>query len=410
MNKIKLCSLLVVSLFLTGCNGILDRQVEEEIIVIEEVEDQDQMIISPNLNTPENYYRTVLQEGDYRQSEARGLVTQAINNRLDIKQLELGLMELASTKFPQSEYYFQEGQYLEGSLINRWLRRYDENRETHVEGLNPPLPEGDYTFLSEETEILSSEERRLRVSHERQLHEEEPAYLSHIMEHNYLRDVGDGSIELGGFVLGISLNSVYSFQIVDERGLTHPFEVNLEDEIILEEGKKIASEVLDRVRQRENLANVPIVIALYQEERRQAIIPGTFVAMTVVEPGRRIERWETVDDAHYFFPSSSATANHRDDATRFDNFKQDIDGFFNNYIGIVGKGRYKNNQLQELTIDINLQSNGKAEIIAMTQYITDRLKHFPENLTVQVYLTSLEGAESIIVRHANEQPFVHIYR
>lgn len=373
--KRKLSSLLIPILFLTGCIGILDRQVEEEIIVIEETDDQDQVIISPNLNTPENYYRTVLHEGDYRHSEARGLVSRAINNRLDIKQLEIGLMELASTRFPQSEFYFQEGQYLKGSLINSWLRRYDPESKDHKEGLNPPLPEV--------TEDLDQMENWERVRYERDRHENQPSYLSHIMEHNYLKETEPGSIELGGLVLGISLNSVYYYETERYGPL---YDLVLDEEDILEEGKRIASEVLNRVRESGDLANVPIMIALYKEERRQAIVPGAFIAMTVVDPGESIKRWEAIGDAHYFFPSTKATTDHREDATRFANFKQDIDGFFDNYIGVVGKGRYKNDQIQELTIEINLQINGKAEIIAMTQYITDRLKkHFPEHLTVQIY-------------------------
>ncbi|MCT8136653.1 CamS family sex pheromone protein [Anaerobacillus sp. CMMVII] len=382
----RLLSVLVIApLVLTGCIGILEK--EDEIIIVEETEADEQVIISPNLNTPENYYRTVLHEGDYRHSEARGLVPHAINNRIDINQLEIGLMELAQTRFPQDQYFFQEGQYLEGALINRWLRRYDPDSESHREGLNPPLGEGDTA---------------------REKHENQPSYLSHIMEHNYLREVDAGTIELGGLVLGISLNSVYYYQ-TEAYGTV--FDYALDEEEIFEEGKRIAIEVLNRVRERDNLANVPIMIALYKEERRQSIVPGTFMALTVIEPGKRIEKWETVSDAHYFFPSRQATTDFREEATRFDNFKQDIDGFFDNYVGIVGRGRYKNNQIQELTIDINLQTNGKAEIIAMTQYVTDRMKkHFPSTLTIQIYLTSLEGPESIIVRHADEEPFVHIFR
>lgn len=382
----KTLSLLLFGTFLlTGCIGVLEK--EEEIIIIEETEDDEQVIISPNLNTPENYYRTVLHEGDYRHSEARGLVPHAMHNRVDINQIEIGLMELASTRFPQSQYYFQEGQYLEGSLINRWLRRYDPDRESHREGLNPPLGEG-----------LTAREK----------HESQPSYLSHIMEHNYLKSDENGALQLGGLVLGISLNSIYYYQT---ESFGPVFDFPLEEEKIIEEGKRIATEVLDRVRERGNLTEIPIMIALYKEERRQSIVPGTFMAMTTVEPGKRIERWETLNEAYYFYPSRQAMQEVREDATRFANFKQDIDGFFDNFVGIVGKGRYKNDQLQELTININLQTNGKAEIIALTQYVTDRMKkYFPNDLPVQIYITSLEGAESIIVRHANEQPFVHIYR
>lgn len=390
--------LFLLTVVLTGCNDILDK--EEEMIVIEETEDQEEVVISPNLNTPENYYRTVLQEGNYRHSEARGLVPHAISNRIDINQLEIGLMELASARFPQSDFFFQEGQYLEGELINRWLRRYDPEIQKNIEGLNPPLPAA--------KENVAQMETAERVRYERSRHESQPSYLSHIMEHNYLSETENGSIELDGLVLGISLNSIYYYQ-TESYGPV--YDVPLDDEEIVAAGKTIANEVLSRVRERENLANVPIIIALYKEEPRQSIIPGTFMMMTVVEPGKQIQNWEAIDDAHYFYPSRKATTDYREDATRFDSFKQDIDGFFDNYIGVVGKGRYKNNQLQELTIDINLQTNGKAEIIAMTQYVTDRLKkYFPPTLTVQIYITSLDYAESIIVRHANEEPFVHIYR
>ncbi|OIJ18656.1 hypothetical protein BKP45_16120 [Anaerobacillus alkalidiazotrophicus] len=395
----KLFGLLLVFIFvLSGCLNVLVK--EEEVMVFEDPEENEHVIISPNLNTPENYYQTVLLDGRYRYSEARGLVPHAINNRIDINQLEIGLMEVASTRFPQDGYFFQEGQYLKSSVINGWLRRYDEDRKDHMEGLNPPLPES--------TKDLDKMENWERVRYERNRHESQPSYLSHIMEHNYLREADNGTIELGGLVLGISLNSVYYYRTEDYGAV---FDLALDDDEIFEEGKRIAGEVLERVRKQDNLANVPIMIALYQEERRQSIVPGTFIALTVVEPGKRIDKWEKISDAHFFFPSSRATSMHREDANRFDNFKQDIDGFFDNYIGVVGKARYKNEQIQELTIDINLQTNGKAEIIAMTQYVTDRMnKYFPPDLTVQVYISSLEGAESIIVSHPNEQPFIHIYR
>ncbi|MCD8503395.1 MAG: CamS family sex pheromone protein, partial [Bacillaceae bacterium] len=144
---------------------------------------------------------------------------------------------------------------------------------------------------------------------------------------------------------------------------------------------------------------------------RQSIVPGNFIAFTTVEPGKSIDKWERINESNYFFPSAEVMSDHREDAVNFANFKDRIDRFFDNYVGIVGRGRYKSGQLQELTIEINLQSNGKAEIIAMTQFITAQLENsFHPSLPVFVYLNSLQGAESIIVRHSNEEPFVHVYR
>ncbi len=401
--------MIVLLLSLTGCFSIV--QDEGEVVIVDEDSDEEEkVIISPNLNTPENYFRTVLQEGSYRHSEARGLVPLAMNNRNDINQLELGLMEIASTRFPQNEYYFQEGQ-ITGTEINEWLRRYDSEREGFKRGLNPSLPEGEYPLLaSGKNTPKSEEERRERVRLERELHENHPSYLSHVMEHNYLKLNEDGKVELAGLVIGVSLNSVYYYRIVDDLGFFHEGEISLENEAIEEEGKRIAQNVLNRVREYYQ-ADIPIVIALFQEERRQSIVPGNFIAFTTVEPGRSIDKWERINERNYFFPSSEVMTDHREDAVNFANFKDGIDGFFDNYVGIVGRGRYKGGQLQELTIEINLQSNGKAEIIAMTQFITGQIENsFHPSLPVSVYLTSLQGAESIIVRHSNEEPFVHIYR
>lgn len=415
MNKRLLFILLFAIVPLTGCFDLVKND-EEYVIIDEESEEQEKAIISPNINTPENYYRAVLQEGSYRNSEARGLVPAAIKNRNDITQLEIGLMELATTRFPQSNYYFQEGQ-ISGSEINEWLKRYDPNLEDESKnkGLNPALPIGEYPLLVSGNKPPSNEsERAERVRQERELHETNPTYLSHVMEHNYYKQTENGSVELAGVVLGVSLNSVYYYRIVDDLGYFHDGEIDLEDEAIEAEGKRIAQDVLQRVRNyiyNQHGSEVPIVIALFQEERRQSIIPGNFIALTTVEPGKKIEKWEKVNEKNYFFPSSEATQEQRADANAFASFKEDLSDFFSNFVGVVGKGRYKNDQLQELTIEINLQSSGKAEIIAMTQHITDRLqKNFHPSLPISVYINSLEGPESIVVRYSNKEPFVHIYR
>ncbi|UTW70448.1 CamS family sex pheromone protein [Anaerobacillus sp. HL2] len=46
------------------------------------------------------------------------------------------------------------------------------------------------------------------------------------------------------------------------------------------------------------------MIALYKEERRQSIVPGTFLAMTIVEPGKKIENCKILVMLISFFPSS----------------------------------------------------------------------------------------------------------
>ncbi|MGO4889731.1 CamS family sex pheromone protein [Anaerobacillus sp. MEB173] len=377
---------LMGALVLTGC---VFPSIDEEEEIIEEVEQQEEVMVSPDIKTSENYYRNVLQEGKYRHSEARGYINAVVFNRLDIDHLEVGLMEIASERFNHEDYFFQEGQYLTSAEINKWLIRYHETNNT--EGINPPLGAGDSL---------------------RQKEESSPRYLSHILEQNYLIQNEQGSFELGGVAIALSLNQVYYFRTRDDQGLYSPwYEVEISPETMEREGKRMAEEVLQRLREKGELAEVPITIGLYKEETRNSLVPGTYFAVATAEPGKGFDRWQRINEKYYFFPSREATEANRPDATNFLNFKEDIDRFFSNYIGIIGQGLYRNEQLQELKIEIPMQFYGKAEIIAFTQFVTDRIEQrFPDHIPIQVYISSIQGPESIIVREPNEEPFVHIYR
>jgi protein involved in sex pheromone biosynthesis len=80
-------------------------------------------------------------------SGARGQVVGDLNTRLDVDEFETGLMRLASEQFPTDDYLFQEGQYLDGKTVNKWLERKRTSNQLKEEkmkpedniGLNPPI-------------------------------------------------------------------------------------------------------------------------------------------------------------------------------------------------------------------------------------------------------------------------------
>ncbi|UTR08832.1 CamS family sex pheromone protein [Evansella sp. LMS18] len=391
MNK--KISLLMMSfvLILTGCIPTLDRG-EDEVIIVEESEaaEEEEYVLTPTINTPENHYRNVLRGGTYNRSEARGSTAHTME-RIDINQFELGLMEIASTAFDREQYYFQEGEFISGSQMNRWLRRYNPDEEGFEEGLNPPLAEGD------------SDEERMRQN---------PIILSHIMEHNYMYVTDDEEVRLGGIVLGLSLNSVYYFQTRTEDGGIYQHEEPIDADEAEARGREIAQELLSRIRQDERLSEVPVTIALYQENSRGAIVPGSFISLTNVgENQSEIQSWEAINEQFYFFPSREAREVFPSQAAAFSQFKDEVEEFFDRSLGIVGKGRYKNEALEEMTIEFNLQSHGKAEIIALTQFISSRIPNlFPDEAPIYVYVNSVNGPESLIVQYPGHEPYVHVYK
>ncbi|TWI56011.1 CamS family sex pheromone protein [Halalkalibacter nanhaiisediminis] len=380
----------LVLLLLAGCFPVSEQ--EEEQVVEEPTETEEQVVdVVPQITTPDNYYQSVLYDGTYLHGQSRGFGNAVVYNRLDLDQLEMGLQRIAQEYFDPENYFFREGQFITRDELNNWLMR---NSENNPEGLNPALGEGG-----------TMQERE----------ESQPRYLSHILEHNYLVEGEDGQLNIGGIVIGLSMNSVYNFRVEDEQGRYYFYETPISDESLEREGRRIGQEVVERLRSenRENGAfqDVPIVVALFREQPRESVIPGHFFAKSEATPRSDLERWQRINERYYLFPSNEATQEARNESDQFQRFKDDVQEFFDTFIGVVGKGRYVDNQIQELSIEIPLRYQGKAEIVALSQYVASQIQQrFQGGYKVSVSITSVAGkTESIIIQNPNEEPFIHVF-
>nr|WP_249365625.1 CamS family sex pheromone protein [Cytobacillus citreus] len=375
---------LSLSLLLAGCAPNFDKQEE----VAQDKKDAKEKVIIPNYQISDEYYRTVT---PFKPSESRGLVVGNINSKYDITEFETGLMRVAQKEYDPKKYVFQEGLYLKKDTVRKWLnRKYTPeqlkekkiNEEDNI-GLNPLDPKGN---------------------------DETPKYLAHILEQNYLVEIEEGKYRLEGVVIGLALNSTYYYQKV-QYGPT--YETKIDHKELEKEGKKIAEEVLKRLRKIKGLEEVPITIALFEQQSKSSVVPGNFFAYANAPEGSAsLGSWEKVDEKYFQFPSSEAEKQHREDHLAFLNFKQDVESYFPNFNGVIGKAFYADGQLRELSINIPIQFYGKAEGIGFTQYVTGLImQHFPEYISVEVSITSVNGPEALIVRKAGEkEPFVHIYQ
>lgn len=389
MRKILMVAL-TIFLTLTACAPNLQKQEE----VVQESDDSKEKAIIPKYQISDQYYRTIL---PFEPSQARGLIVNNLNTRYDISEFETGLMRLAQTSFGPDKYLFKEGQNLDRETVGLWLNRQmtaAQLKDAGLEedqniGLNPQIPEGgDVTANNEQN----------------------PIYLAHLLEHNYLLKDEDGTVRLGGVVIGLALNSVHYYQ-KEAYGAT--FESEISQAELEKEGKRIAGEVLTRLRGMKNLKNVPIVIALFKQKSRSSVVPGNFISYATADKGSaKLGDWQNVNESYFLFPSTEATNAHRDDVTFFLNFKQDVETYFPNFNGVIGQAFYVGDQLQELKIDIPIQFYGKAEAVGFTQYVTGLvMEHFPDYYSVEVNITSVNGQEGLIVKEAGaKEPFVHIYQ
>ncbi|HLU21504.1 CamS family sex pheromone protein [Lederbergia graminis] len=374
----KWLSLILVATLLSGCMPTLEKNDE----VVQEDDEQQETSIIPNYQIDESYYRSII---PFEPSQTRGMVVSNLRSSYDIKEFETGLMRVAKEHFSTDKYVFQEGQKLDKETVSSWLKRKSSPNDSV--GLNP--------YNDEKGSIEEQNEKN-------------PIYLAHILEHNYLVK-NDKTVKLGGIVIGLALNSVHYYQ-KEQWGAT--YETKISHEKLAAEGKKMGEEILKRLRAMEGVGDVPITIALFEQQAKNAVIPGNFFAYAHSSKGNSLGDWKSIDEKYYLFPSSKAKQDHREDEAKFLRFKDDIEKFFPNYNGVIGQAFYVNDQFTRLTIEIPIQLYGKAEIIAFTQWATSLvMDHFPEYIRVEVNISSVSGPEALIVKNAGkeEEPFVHIY-
>ncbi|TQR15467.1 CamS family sex pheromone protein [Psychrobacillus soli] len=367
--------MLVLLLIISGCTPSPNNETE----VIQNTEETTtKTVIIPSLQLDENYYRTIL---PYEQSASRGLVVSNLATKYDMKEVETGLLRISQNEFSPDKYLFQEGQYLKGSTISSWLARSNQTKD----GLNPS------------DEGLTGEEKAKNA----------PVYITHIVEQNYLIKE-ENTVKLAGISVGLALNSIYYYQ-KEAYGAT--FEEKLTQAQITENGKKIAEEVVNRMRQIEGLADIPIVVGLFKQNSRNAVVPGTYFTFSTAPGGKNVSDWKPIDEEYVLFPTAESEEKYRDLDTIFRNFKQDVETYFSNYTGVIGTGYFKDKQMQKWTITIPIQFYGTSEVIGFTQHLAGLVKtHFNQSMNVEVQVNSLNGAEALLIKKpGEEEPLVHIY-
>ncbi|GGJ93777.1 putative lipoprotein YerH [Lentibacillus kapialis] len=390
-------------LFLAGCAPSIGN--DEEVVQNKDNSKEQQKSIVSSQRLPDEDYRTIL---PYRPSASRGVITNQMGNRVDIDEMETGLRRLSKDNFDPEKYFFEEGQYITSDMLYNWLDTYptdemlnqmkesDNYDETAIEkaklALNPPLDEE--KNLTEET--ASKED-----------YENNPKYLTHILEQNFLKKTDDNKVELIGASLGIALKSEYTFEV---DGNTYHKEISKSK--MMEKGKEIAQTVLERVRNIEGMGNIPIMIALYREEDQSSPVPGSFVAKTSVKGDQAsINEWETITEENVLFPSEQGKEKYADTQKLVQNFSTRIEEYFPDYVGVIGEGFYIDGELQKLTLEIPLEFNGKGEVIGFTQYTYGLVEEmFQDYYGLEVKIKSNQKMESLIYQNpGDDEATVHVY-
>lgn len=351
--------LCIVIIALSGCLNIRDQNEQEEGDTTVEEE-----WLRPTIQIDEKYYAGL---SPLRESPTANLTADPVSNRLDRDRFELGLMEIAQNYFPTENHLFVSGQLISKEEGRKWLA---EESSQMPDGLNPP--------------------------------EAPSKVLKQILEHNYYASNGQ---ELKGVVVGLALASTY----MEQRDNGEEQRLYYTADQLRTYGYAMAEKIVERLRNKG--VNVPIVTALYQLEEVDAYRPGNFLSVGYAEAEGKISGWETINEVYMLFPSQALERLDSQLASAYKKLVQDVDDFFPRYVGLVGTGRFVDEQLAELELEATTEFAGMAEVIQLTQYIGSRaLEMLPEQTYFALYVSSINEPKAILVRQPGEEPALHIYR
>lgn len=328
-------------------------------------------------------YQSVIKNGRYVTSKARGVNVSQNDNQYNLKSFESGLLTVSKKVYSPSKYVFEEGQYLTTNTVQNWLGRKSKSNPT---GLNP----------------VNNGKTGANTRN--------PIYLQQMEEQDYMKENGK-KLSLSGITIGLGLNSVDYYEKT-KFGAT--YETHISNAEIKQQGEKIANQVLARLRKKAALKNVPITIALYKQAATDSLVGGSFFSYSVNKAGSTsVGSWKAISEKSYVYPttSSSASVGNSNDESSFENFKTQIQNYFPNLSGVTAQAHYTDKQLSGMNVNITTQFYSETEIISFTQYLQQAAqKYLPSGAPIDITVKSSEGVQSFLSRDTGDKKFTsHVF-
>ncbi|RXI79997.1 CamS family sex pheromone protein [Levilactobacillus suantsaii] len=323
-------------------------------------------------------YEGVIESGHYRVSKSRGVTnSQDSDNTYNLKSFENGMLNVSKKVFSTKKYVFQEGQYLSSDTVQNWLDRKSKSNST---GLNPA------------SNGSKSPNKR------------NPIYIQALEEQDYMTQKNN-KLSLGGVTIGIAVNSIDYYKKT-QYGSTYQTKISkAEGEAY---AKKAANTVLQRLRKKSALKNVPIVIAVYRQASNDSLVGGNFLAYSTNKAGKTsVSSWTPLDVKNYTFPLQSGQSSpNSNDSSAFSNFKSEVEDFFPNLSGVTAQAQYDGKSLSGMHVNITTQFYSQTEIISFTQYLqTTAQKYLPSGVPIDITVSSTDGIQSFLSRSKNAKKF-----
>ena len=324
-------------------------------------------------------YQTVIKNGRYLTSKARGVTASQESNTFNQVSFESGLLNFSKKHFSTSKYIFQEGQYLTADQANNWLgRQSDDNQE----GLNP-RDNGKFN------------------------NERNPIYLQTIEEQDFMTKEGN-NLKLNGIVLGLAMNTQDTYQ-KEQYGADYTQDISKADRI--SQGQKMANEIVKRYRKINGINNdTPIYVAMYAQAKDDTLAGGSFYSWNVSKSGDNLGNWTNVDNQTVVLPVQANTENEKSVSSKlnssFMNFSDNIESFFPNLSSVTGQASYDGNNLQGLIVSVSTQFYSATEIESFANYIAQSAPNYlPSGVPIKIKIEASTGMQAYLIKNADSDKY-----
>lgn len=329
--------------------------------------------------TDDSSYKTVIKDGKYLTSKARGITASLETNNFNMVSFESGLLDFSKEHFNTSKYVFQEGQYLSAETAKDWL---DRKSASNPDGLNP------------EDNGKTDDSRA-------------PFYLQTLEEQDFMTQDGN-DLKLAGIVIGMAMNTQDVYQ-KEQWGANFTQDISKAERIA--HGKEMAAEVVKRYRAMSGVGNdVPIYVAMYAQAPEDSLSGGNFYSWSVVNSGDTLGNWTDLDRQTVVLPMQDGTTSEKSVGsalnTSFKNFTDKLQGFFPNLSSITGQASYDGSNLKGLNVTVSTQFYSATEIESFANYIAETApSYLPNGVPVQIRMEASTGMQAYIIKGANDSKY-----
>ena len=353
MKKYKLLLLMsIFALTLSGCSSAkdtVDKNTSSTTSSVASLDDSFYPIVDLGTNiNRESFYSNFYSTADF----------QTIGRELQV---------LSTSNFSTSDYYMSEGLQLKVADMQQLLRR-SSNPDTYP-----------YTLQPASGSTLEGVNN--------------PIMVSSIYEQDYYQKDGE-NFNLAGLSLAIVIDPKGQNENGDVVDLT----TLMSESVVNEYGRSTIEKAYNFLQSKKSLKDLPVTIAVYtmpnsdQEEYDGKFVYSSFCNGSVGDI-------QELNYDTYIFTSEAASTADGETAQNFAIFKSNVKNASTESVGIVGYGRYENDAIQSMQIQMTVNTKTYTELIYMIQTAADQLDEHFTGFDITVVVNSQDGLEAVIIKN-----------